>query len=1132
MKEFVKQNVNLADPLSIKQALDYFYQLTIDRSFKLNGNDYTSIFYNTEGQPFEYGDTIDIKRMRLVMNMGECSFDVDTPYYDYVRFSEVLVFEAALQYPELKELVLKIAKAIVDLSVELNDTMDMWIDEFHTFGLHILFLIALHDHQYIYWISQYIIPYWDDEHAPMAFDHLYHFVMELGFSNPHMLKAIANCYNDNQIYIIVNKDQESAYYGDGEHDETVFWTHCKENINDFRIVIQEFIEHIKVIPPHISEMGDASSLGDWFINSIFGFFPGAAQGQMPCGDTTFESLFWDFSKEVDAIMSKVEKKNLYFLSRYDLEEEEEEDELDDFADNAYAQNREFLLKGFENGEDVLRYVETGANPEVLDTIEPSSLKGLAKERKLSIAKRIEYYGNEFDQMLHLFFSGFYDEDNHIEGMNLTINGQDSSGVSLCLRMLDVIFYLNNCRPFNEYIIYSVCEEYALISHEDFDKRYLRIKSTEEYIATVAQFLHPLSVDLPIHSLERIYRLFQQTPNMPWDKVLEEARNSRRADVYDDLLRMGYTVKEHHKALPAELLSIAYICMKEGGLIAPVHLQPLMSYFKDNFWDVFDDCMKKDGFRIDINKEDCTRLLEMIRTYCEGPKMPPPPPKEILMKYMKEGPKGLTPEELEILEVAKRTALNSKSKKPTEEDKEAIKELFLKIACKHDEKDDPRPMISVFDADYFNQILSACLYSYDAFPTSFSAVYLRLFNLFAELAPLKTIHDTYRAFSSQFYRYKDPKLIDIVEFTDKLEKIKMPKEYVTAWSININKHGIRQDLDERGVSYNSYMRHVEDYVNYDVLEETGMFQGEEKRRKEAVRIAVKYLDRYTKNDFLEQVNKLKPSEEFFELQAIELDKALVEFTRRIISYDTPEWNQTEEQKEAVAKELAEFKSMIEDYLRGKVPFSVIEKNILPRTLGYVPGTMDEVIWKEDKELRERALYMFARIGYLNRVDDFYLNMVNHLGQDVITEFCDLLLEIGLDKSFVVKFLTMHIHEGLNMPWNETDYAEELMRRYRYLDFTEDFKMITPNDVSAILKHMRNEIDLTTHILMLFDSSNQRIQWEAASSIAHRFEERYKNYEDVINEMTYYDNGKYVPLLKRVLKEVEECESKTKVEALMS
>lgn len=1099
-----KQKIDLSSASSIGSALDYFLDATTHKKIVLGDERYQPLFFDQEGNPFEYENIPDLERMKLVMNMGECTFGKSAIKYDYVRFSETLVFDAALQFPELKEKVVEVAKAIVSLSIEFNDTYDLWIDEFHTFGLHMLFVLALNDPTYIYLIAQYIIPYWDDEHAQTSFQQLLYFVSLYGYSNPHVLKAIANCYNDYQLMVLCSQELDCYEM----EEESLLWKHCKANTKDFEYICSEFVKHIKAYPPHLSDVGEEESLADWFIHSIFGFYPGEEQGQTPYEDTVFETKFWELKKEVDAFMEGVERKNLYFRDRDD-----DDDDEDDDWDNI-AHNREFFLKGFDNGETVLRYIETGANPEVLDTIEPCSLRQLCTDRNLSMLKRINYFGEELDEMIDHFFESYYEEDAHIEGMNYVVNGEDPSGVSQCLRMLDVLFRLRGKKPFDTYLTQRVCDYYKMISNEQFDSRYVDINDYDSYLKVVVSTLHPVWTDaMSIDNLERVYRLYKQSPDS-WEKVLADLRLVKRDDIEQELLRYSMEMQNNSLAKGSELLSMAYICYKEGGLMAPQHLRPLIDYFNDRFWPLFEYHMFDDGFLYNMDEgieERQKEVVAMIRSYCEGPKMPPPPPKAILMKLMTGGPDSLTPEEKEIFEAAKKEAMNQS--KPA--DKEAVLEAIKEYCCS---SENPRDIahVAIFSEDEFSMLLSASLYSYNAFPGKVSAPFIRLVNLFVELAPVKTLHQLFKSFIPGRYFNRSYTTSHWVEFIDLLEKVKVPKKYILAWEIYETKYTLREDEEDRDTFFNTYKYLVEDFAYADKYEETSSFAlAREKSRKEALKETISLLDLDTRREFLSQVNELVPCQQYLDIINEDMELDFANFVRGIILYDNPEWNRTDEEKEQVAKERAYFVDVIKRYIFETGDFSQIENELMPRTLEYIPGDIDTVIWTFTEEQRHRALYMLARLGHLNRLYDYLREWDEREDASMIDDFCDLLLKLELGRPFVVRFLVTYHLKSVNNGYEDNAFGGELNDRYPALHFIDDFSELTAKDISVLLKGIKKRVDLTSNVLQLLGSDNQRVQWDAADLIAADFDQRFAMYPHLFAEIIAENNDAKKEMLQRIV-----------------
>lgn len=62
-------------------------------------------------------------------------------------------------------------------------------------------------------------------------------------------------------------------------------------------------------------------------------------------------------------------------------------------DSEYETNKAFFLEGFDNGEKILAYIEHNQCSEVLDELVPTNIRKLARDKKLYIFKRFEYFGS-------------------------------------------------------------------------------------------------------------------------------------------------------------------------------------------------------------------------------------------------------------------------------------------------------------------------------------------------------------------------------------------------------------------------------------------------------------------------------------------------------------------------------------------------------------------------------------------------------------------------------------------------------------------------------------------------------------------------------------------------------------------
>lgn len=111
---------------------------------------------------------------------------------DEIYVSEPILLSHAMEYDELHEDVVATAMAIVAFSRRHNDTWKLWIDDMRVFGVEVLYMLAKSHPEYTYLLGQFLIPYWDDEHAGEYSDYLFALLEERGWT-PELIKAYIWC---------------------------------------------------------------------------------------------------------------------------------------------------------------------------------------------------------------------------------------------------------------------------------------------------------------------------------------------------------------------------------------------------------------------------------------------------------------------------------------------------------------------------------------------------------------------------------------------------------------------------------------------------------------------------------------------------------------------------------------------------------------------------------------------------------------------------------------------------------------------------------------------------------------------------------------------------------------------------
>ncbi|WP_239685845.1 hypothetical protein [Photobacterium swingsii] len=170
MNQFDKNKIitlDIQDPKQIKAALiQYQTLLNTDQAF--NNQEFDVEFTHSNSneqrrlQPSDAGQNLGL--LKSALDKGQ---EGGSHYYDHeitdtteTYISEVIVFAAALQYPEIKSTIVDTAKAIVAYTRRMNDTSEMWIDDMRVFGVEALYMLASTDLQYTYLLGQFFIPYW------------------------------------------------------------------------------------------------------------------------------------------------------------------------------------------------------------------------------------------------------------------------------------------------------------------------------------------------------------------------------------------------------------------------------------------------------------------------------------------------------------------------------------------------------------------------------------------------------------------------------------------------------------------------------------------------------------------------------------------------------------------------------------------------------------------------------------------------------------------------------------------------------------------------------------------------------------------------------------------------------------
>ncbi|MGR5076775.1 hypothetical protein [Photobacterium swingsii] len=393
--------------------------------------------------------------------------------------SETAFFLRACQHPELEEQLTQTAKLICNISRKINDSSEMWISECDVMGLLPLFMIALTYPHNAYLLGGYTIPYWDTEHAPIGEEMLAILTHHLGY-NHHTLKAFCYCDNASARARMFNLQHRNHYDIHADQDEPIE----NELLRIFRRDPAEFDTFKSLLKQRFADQdylqytNDSRYYQEHPVESFIHTLMSPAQGECYFGQEEYHQvLLGNFiDSPGDEVAAELKLEIEQYLGRPIVAPKAIEDEDDYYRDNYYFYGtgeqdwKAFVTEGFEHGEAIWHFVETGENPSILSKIVPCDMAAVAKAGNFNIHKKIEYHVGGLDSYHAEMASIIYDllvdwnDEDDTEDI-LAINRQK------LLRMFDVLHHWNNKQAFHPKFANEIVETYELLTDEDFIARY-------------------------------------------------------------------------------------------------------------------------------------------------------------------------------------------------------------------------------------------------------------------------------------------------------------------------------------------------------------------------------------------------------------------------------------------------------------------------------------------------------------------------------------------------------------------------------------------------------------------------------------------------------------------------------------
>lgn len=470
-------------------------------------------------QPQDSGNNL--KLLQSALDLGQ---EGGAHHYDHTilddtenYISEVILFAAALQYPEIKQAVVEAAKAIVAYSRRQNDTDEMWLDDMRVFGVEALYMLAKTDIQYAYLLAQYFVPYWDDEHACGYESYLSVLLHEHGWHR-EMIKAFIWCDNDNFRSGMFKNDQYSE-----ECDYQPLGEYLRENptsYEQFKALVIARFQAEPVLLADVDTMCDEDEEEDLsghqpVVSLYQSLFPHncfyddeEAKDSfmaMPFFGSTLENEAYDLQQkvqsQVDGPLVKIAQSAIAARASYRayLARDERKYELN-YGTNLLKP----LVLAMPQGQVLWRYIETGEPQTVLETVCEVDVLELAKLHASDMAEHLidqlssfernnQGIAEELESVLSLvrgdlLTDHFSEEAEYTQpnGMVLTLAVRNDAENNLLqvraeqyLRVIDVFYHALGKREFCKYMMASLTEgDEALLSREAYYQRYTQLSVSD------------------------------------------------------------------------------------------------------------------------------------------------------------------------------------------------------------------------------------------------------------------------------------------------------------------------------------------------------------------------------------------------------------------------------------------------------------------------------------------------------------------------------------------------------------------------------------------------------------------------------------------------------------------------------
>ncbi|TAJ12626.1 hypothetical protein DMA11_12075 [Marinilabiliaceae bacterium JC017] len=1065
-----EQNIRLnpTDPASLKSAIES-YILRIETETIGVGEEMTHCFMKgTEDEPV-YLSNQDVMNRELMVKLLSVWEMLDLDQYtgdeEEPLFSEIVVAVNALQFPELKGTMVKWAETIVRISRKHNDTSDLWVDCMHVFGLDTLYAIALTYPEYMYFIGLYLIPYWDDEHAHYAYQYLPMLQSQFGYSRD-LLKTIAFCDNEEAVsQVIVEEDYIS------NHVEKPLYKHLLAHPDDYTWFAECLVEKFHLYPVAPEDENGIHMAEVWIRHIVPAMSQEDWETKQFISDT-FENEVANLSQRIDQVLEDIPESDYWFKDKDDdVEDENKSNEQPKQRWEAFC---ELCEKGFDNGEQVLNYVLEGTQPEVLDTIPMANLFELVKERDL-LGLSEAFYINRGDN-LSWFVSDYLEAlDEYLPTFLSQFRGSKTKkSKGIMLRGLDVLFRIHGKRSFGPEIDLEeeLVEIYELLTKEELNLRFKGDKEAEIRDALKKHLKQKRSRRMTREKLEKIYQLYKQKPEI-WNDLLQGIQVSEYDDtsILEEVDQLTGTQSQQLVGTGVQLLNVAYICWREKAHRSDPMLAPLVSFFTNSFWKrLLYDLLENQRIVDEKEKENFLVLLKDLFEYGNGMRAAEGQ-KEAILKMVKEGKDALSEEELRLIHQ------KPKATKSKEEINDRLKSFFHK---KEENQWLGIPEVELFDSWHMNGILAATMFGFRSLSVEMENGLLRAFHLILDLAPVKTLHTVAKLYLADDDEFS---LKEYYELLELFQQMHVPEDYLKAWQIVYFQKHLQWD---KSLVWDDYSKLLELYHTRHTINEQqiNLHVTVEKREKAGMLDMMQYLDHKHRRLFIENLNEQYPEQVYQEHLRQEFLKDLKQFIGEVVRKEgMGNWHyNTDTERAEHARFVKEMTAHLESFVFQNGLFEPIETGLLPYLDEDIPCTIDDSLWYLPEQYRHRVLYFHGRMNYMDGVYAYWEDWEEKNNNISLNDMFELLLEVGLGRSFALRFLLENFPDDYLEPRNQDDFIEQYHRIYdRSSIMIDEYQSINPSLVVKAVRWMGTDLMNSPFLLQFFAHRSRKVRDEAIKQL---------------------------------------------------